>query len=1044
MRHPHVYTIPPGAPFLDTLVGAVLDGRLIEGFRADEPFALADLTIYLPTRRAARAIRERFLARLGRPLLLPRIHTLGDIDEDEGAALDLDAPELPAAASAMERKLVLAQLVLSWSGALVRAAAGFPDEELVVPSSPADAARLATRLGVLMDQVGAGREAWDGLFAAQPADLARYWDITLEFLKIATEFWPAHLAERGLIDPGTRRDLAIRAEAERLATHGSPAPVIAAGSTGSVPATAALLAAIARLDNGAVVLPGLDLTLDAEAWAEIGPSDREPAGAGHPQYGLKLLLQGLGVRREDVEPLVASPGELAIRERFVSEAMRPAGTTERWASDPVLSAEEKAASLARVVPIEAANEREEALSIAVLLRLAVETPGTVVALVTPERGLARRVAVELKRWGIEVDDSAGRPLGRTPPGVLARLVAETALGGAPAETLLALAKHPLAAFGLASDAARHAARALERAVLRGPRLKPGTAALIHALEGAREERFRKRAEGEYPSRTDASRDLTSSDWAEAGKLAQRIGRALELLERLADSNRTARLADLVAAHAEAIEAVARDDSGLCKKLYADEAGEALAALFEELAANAHHFAGALAPRDYPGLFAALIESAAVRRRGGADPRVHIWGTLEARLQSVDTIVLGGLNEGTWPGQTRSDPLLSRPMRQALSLEPPERRIGLAAHDFSQAFGHAQVWLTRAARQDGEPKVASRWLQRLRAHAGKDLAKAMAARGESILRLARTLDTPERLDPPKRPQPSPPVALRPRKISATRIETLIRDPYAIYAREVLRLRPFESIARQPDAAERGTLIHDILETFIRERPVGPFDAGAVDRLIAIGREEFARHEDFPEVHALWWPRFERIARWLVGIEATRPHVAHRHVENYGEIAITPAFTLSARADRLDRLADGSLAIIDYKTGSPPAMNKVLALSPQLPLQGLIARRGGFRGVEPAEPSALAYYKLSGRGEGGEEHDRSFRPARSGKPEVTLAQALAQAETRLNALVAAFADPDAQYVSRKIPESGRVYVGDYDHLARVAEWVASDEEVDIDAP
>src|SRR5688500_6261373 len=329
MRAPNVFTVPPGAPFLDMLVGGLLDGRLVEGYSPRDPFALADLTLYLPTRRAARAIRERFLARLDRPVLLPKIRTLGDIDEDEGFD-DLDAPELPAAVPAMERQLVLTKLVLSWSGALVRAAAELEDEELVVPASPADAARLAASLGRLIDQVGTGREAWAGLFMHLPADLARYWQITLEFLRIATEFWPAHLDEHGLIDPGVRRDRLIRAEAERLARHGSPAPVIAAGSTGSVPATAALLAAIARLPNGAVVLPGLDQGLDSDGFDAVGPSEREPAGAGHPQYGLKRFLEGLGVRREDVEPLGEAAPPLRTRSRFVSEAMRPARTPERW------------------------------------------------------------------------------------------------------------------------------------------------------------------------------------------------------------------------------------------------------------------------------------------------------------------------------------------------------------------------------------------------------------------------------------------------------------------------------------------------------------------------------------------------------------------------------------------------------------------------------------------------------------------------------------------------------------------------------------------
>jgi ATP-dependent helicase/nuclease subunit B len=412
---PKVFTIPSGAPFLRTLVVALFDGRLVEGFPFSEPLSLLDTTIYLPTRRAARAIREHFLTHLKQPVLLPKIRTLGDIDEEEIGIADAASLAVPAAVPPLERQLVLTKLVLGWSGALARSLADLPDEELIVPASAADAARLASSLAELMDQVGTDPAAWRGLFKGTPADLARYWDITLEFLKIATEMWPAYLAEHGLIDPGARRDLLLRREAERLLAHGSAAPVIAAGSTGSVLATAQLLAAIARLPNGAVVLPGLDRELDEESWAEVGPSERDPAGAGHPQHGLKLLLESLGITRGDVQNLGELTQQIRTRSRFVSESLRPASTTERWRERPALTADEKAGATGEVGIIEAANEREEALAVAAILRGTAERPGDMAALVTPDRGLARRVAVELKRWGILVDDSGGRPLTRTPP-----------------------------------------------------------------------------------------------------------------------------------------------------------------------------------------------------------------------------------------------------------------------------------------------------------------------------------------------------------------------------------------------------------------------------------------------------------------------------------------------------------------------------------------------------------------------------------------------------------------------------------------------------
>jgi ATP-dependent helicase/nuclease subunit B len=789
-----------------------------------------------------------------------------------------------------------------------------------------------------------------------------------------------------------------------------------------------------------VVLPGLDQGLDDDAWQTVGGV--EPSAAGHPQYGLKLLLESFGVRRDAVASLGTAPLALESRDRFVSEAMRPAETTERWVGAAALPQEAKRAAVGRIGIVEAANEREEALAVAVLLREAAETKDAVAALVTSDRALARRVAVELRRWGIDVDDSAGRPLGRTPPGIFARLVAETALSGTEAETLLALLKHPLAAFGGDPDDAHDAARSLERAALRGPRLKPGLAALRHALALRRATKFGTAEDGDSVDRTYAAKFLTKHEWQAADDLAACVGIALVPLEVLAAGDGAVALETLVAAHLEALQAAA-GDAKRRTALFADEAGEALALAFEELQASA--VAGPrILPQEYPALFAALIERIAVRRRGGVDPRIHIWGALEARLQSVDRVVLGGLNEGTWPAQTRLDPLLSRPMRTALSLEPPERRIGLAAHDFSQALGHAEVWLTRADREDGEPKVASRWLQRLAAHAGSDLAEEMRKRGRRYLAYARRLDRPAKVDPPRRPAPSPPVALRPKRLSATRIETLIRDPYAIYAQYVLDLRPFEPLAKLPDARERGTLVHDILERFIAERPQGPFDAAALARLLEIGREAFDANADFPEIVALWWPRFEKIARWLVATEASRGDVAERNVEATGEMVLTPDFKLTARADRIDRLVDGTLSIIDYKTGTPPSIDEVLSLSPQLPLEALIALKGGFAGIEAAPPSRLEYFQLSGRGEGGVVWDRSGREARRGKDAVSLPQALAAAGERLQALVATFAEEHAKYLSRKIPKRGRVFVGDYDHLARVAEWTTTEEEDDQGIP
>jgi ATP-dependent helicase/nuclease subunit B len=406
------------------------------------------------------------------------------------------------------------------------------------------------------------------------------------------------------------------------------------------------------------------------------------------------------------------------------------------------------------------------------------------------------------------------------------------------------------------------------------------------------------------------------------------------------------------------------------------------------------------------------------------------------LQSVDVVVLGGLNEGVWPGQTRLDPLLSRPMRAALELDPPERRIGLSAHDFAQALGQPVVWITRADRQDNEPHVASRWLQRLTAYAGEEAAKAMRNRGAEKLALARLLDAPRRFDVPARPSPVPPLERRPAKLSVTRIETLIRDPYAVYASSDPGPQPFDAVATLPGAIDRGNLIHAILEEFIGERPSGPYDKAAEGRLMEIGRAHFDRYAEFPEIETLWWPRFRRIAKWFIATEAAAEDVSERLIERTGSIFPLPGFELSARADRLDRLSDGRIRIIDYKTGNPPGAEEVLTLAPQLPLEALIVREGGFAELGRADVARLDYYHISGRGEGGLVCPRGEREAKGGRAAQSLAATIAITETRLKELIGYYQQPDAQYLSQKIPKNSR-YRGDYDHLARADEWSLAED-------
>ena len=996
---PAVFTIPAGQPFVDALAAGLLRRH------AGSPERLAAATVLLPTRRACRSLQAAFLrASAGAPLLLPRLLPLGDLDPEEllfetpflGAGEG--AAALPPAISAVQRQLLLASCILEHKRADVAESGGSEMSE-------DQAIRLAAELARLIDQVETEGLDFAALEKLVPEDYAEHWQITLQFLRIVTEVWPRILADLGGVGPAERRRRLAELQAAAWCRRPPQEPVIAAGSTGSIPATAELLRTVAGLPQGAIVLPGLDLESDVETWNEIR---RDP---GHPQYGMAQLLDRIGIDRAAVRGWEASnvPQVDPARARFANLALRPAGATARWRE---AKTDDFDRALAGVRRIDCADPGEEALVIALLLRRQVERPGSTAALITPDRDLARRVATNLQRWQIEVDDSAGRSLAITPPGVFLRLTAEMAAERFAPVPLLAALKHPLAAGGQSPAGFRRRVRALERAVLRGARPASGLEGLRRALAESR----------------DAE---TLSPWFD--DLAQRLAPLAAALDRKTLGRGAARLGELVDAHVAVAEALAAsDEESGAARLWAGEAGEAAAAFIAELRA-ASQAAPVSHGLHYPAALEALMAGRAVRPRYGLHPRVAILGPLEARLQHADLLVLGGLNEGTWPAQVDPGPWLSRPMQSGFGLPLPERRIGLAAHDFFEGFCAPQVYLTRAARVEGTPSVPARWLRRIDAlRAGLDL-KADLHREEAQLKAwAEALDRPSEPRPVSAPLPCPPVTARPRELSVTRIETWMGDPYALYAREILCLRPLDPLDADPGAAERGTLVHAALERFLKAHP-GDLPPDALDRLMEIGGEVFHPIRAKPGAFAFWWPRFQRVARWFVAEEAARrAQVTGNFVEIIGGIEFdAPAgpFTLTAKADRIDRRADGLLEIIDYKTGAPPNKQRVNSgFAPQLPLEAAIATAGGFAGLTPAPVGSLTFWRLSGGTPPGE-----ILAASDADPEVLAAEAL----EGLKRLVAEFDDPATPYACRPRAEMAPRF-SDYDHLSRLAEWAVREDE------
>ncbi len=1053
-HQPRVLTIPAGLPFLKLLAARLIDGTLAPGYRYDtaDPLSLSKVTILVPTRRAARVLRSEFVDLLGgRAAILPIIRPLGETEED-GAFFEADAPtllDLAPPVSGTVMLLELARLILAWRNqlpAIVRSI--HADTPLVAPASPADAVWLARALGELIDAVETEGRDWADLVKLDVRDFASWWQLTVEFLKIATAFWPARLEELMRSSPARHRDAMLKAEAQRIAGLKDGAPIIVAGSTGSIPAAADLIAAIAGRRDGVVVLPGLDTTMPPEDWLKVGLEPEpgrpaEPASRGHPQYGLFRLLKHLKIDRSEVEPLGTADNVLADRAEILSRALAPAASTDGWQAWRAGFGDERLhRAFAEVTLIEAANEREEATAIAIALRLALEEPGvnggeSRVALITPDRALARRVTAELARFGIIADDSAGTPFSATQQGILTQLLLEATLRPGDPVPLVSVLKHPLARFGLSVDAYRTAADALEVIALRGGVQMVDLSTLPQLVE----QRLAEHAVDRHPPQWRLSLQPEAIEGAR--DLAERIARAVEplvsVLVRIADGRvLTDKLAlsDWAARTGRVLEAVCADERADLSALWSDEAGETLASQLGEILA-----ADGKIEADGPqwiDIFGALTASEAVKPRAMRHPRVFVFGTLEARLQSVDMLVIGGLNEGSWPGQTTNNPFLSRMMKAEIGLEPPERRIGQLAHDFEMASGTRHLVYSRALRQGSAPTVASRWLQRLMALGGREFESRLKKRGDRLRHFAALLDQGENQAPAQRPAPKPPAELQPSQFSFSEVGPFRRDPYALYARRILKLDPVDGFNQDPGAAERGTLYHRIIERFVAEGH-DPADPRAFEAMMGIVDTLFDAERLPVHIDIVWRQRFASVGRAFIAWERERrPEIRKTLTEARGRIELPNGITLTGVADRIDLKGADHADIIDYKTGLSPSVAQARSLlDPQLALEAAALRAGAFRDAGHLTPENLLYVRLkpadallvdqvnnelNGRGD-------------NKKSATDLAD---QSIEELGRFVEALRSGERGYVSRLIPAQQNDFGGEYDHLARVAEWSTAESE------
>ena len=993
MSEKRVYTIASDAPFLEILAKAVLRGfPYAEGHQHP---SLAAWTILVPTRRAARELQERLLIESGKPaLVLPQIRPIGDLDED---VLEAQRPYvgLPDAISDIGREFSLMVLLDDWvrENPQLRLA-----QEL--GRAPQQIQSLAASLAELIDIMETEEVSFDRLPDAYQIDLAVHREAILSLFDLVSKKLPALLMNENLMGARERRSRLIRLEAKRLTENPPIGPIIAAGSTGTIPATRELLKTISTLENGAVILPALDEEMDAKSWEAVSPQ--------HPQFAIKQLIEAIGVGRENIITLGMASGDRAW---LASEIMRPSEVSDDWQQALACQGGRIKRALDNVWLAEARDKNDEASIIALMMRQALENSVGDTALVTPDRDLARRVKANLLRWNIGVDDSAGEPLSRFGAASLLVLLMDAAEENFSASALQSLFSHPLATFGFERAGFAAAARHIEVTLFR-------SLPMIHGLEGLLPsfDLALKGSKGDsHPHPIVAH--LKEDDWHE---MRECLARVVEFLAPLSPGSLTS-----FGEHLDRLVSVAEKISG--DGFWDGPEAEELETLVESLRQESPR----LPVCDFGRASATIrrhLRRIPVREIRNVGTRLSILGLLEARLVHPQTVVLGGLNEGTWPRLPDPGPWLNRPMRDVFGMQQPELRIGQEAHDFVQAFGAPQVFLTWARRDGMDPAIPSRWILRL-----QTILKAAGHKPHDIpsrpwQAWAVLLDQADNVRPTPhgKPQPRPPVDARPKRISVSRVETLIRDPYAIYADAVLKLSPLPNIAAAPDAALRGTLFHKAIGDFFTLYPKA-LPGDAAEKFIALGEAIFRPFRNDPEIMGFWWARFQRLARWIVENEtALRSAVAEVIAEVKGSLVLKIGetdFTLSARADRIDIFSDGRARIVDFKTGAIPSVKKVEeGFSPQLTLEAAMLELGAFEHVGKHETSDLTYIRITGGIPPGELKSVDLAPMAVAHEHLA----------RLKGLLEKYQNANLAYLPRYAIENVEA-VCDYDHLSRYREWI-----------
>jgi ATP-dependent helicase/nuclease subunit B len=953
---PNVFTIPPELPFALTLAQSLLDEY------GDDFVALSQVRILLPNRRSCRAVANAFLAaQNGKPILLPCLFPIGDVNEDELSLMDVfDTPDrdIPAAIAPLERQMILGRLI--------------QQQRPTLP--PAQVYTLSAQLGALIDDVHTEGLDWNQLGDLVPADLAQHWQITIEFLSILFENWPHILAERGLIDPADRRNRVLAHYADMLRRETTGTRIIAAGSTGSIPATRDLLRTIAYLPHGQIILSGLDTHMPQTAWDTVPET--------HAQFYLKTLLDHIGISRPQVQLWPAYATDNTSRSQFLQRCV----TTH---TDDTRSVAPQA--IDRLDIIEATQPQQEAKVVALKIREALKQPDTTILVVTPDRTLGQRITAELGRWDVRVNDAAGTLFLQTQLGLWLQATATLFMPNAQAVALLSMLHHPLAGLGYAAKDYVRNVRWFERYVLRGPRWQGSLTDLVTVTQTR-------------------IANIAAEHQAPLLDLAQRIVQPLQ--ERTRQPQHT--LLEWLDAHLQLAQQLAATDTASGEtRVWQTDVGEDLAIALQDLRVHADLNPTLMHAEHYVDFITKYLRMHTYRPRYPLHPRINILGPIEARLQAADLVILCGLNESVWPRETPHDPFMSQPMREAFGLSPFARRIGQAALDFYLLAHSRRVVLTYSAMRDGTQVAPARWLQQMQVVAQQQ--DITLPNGRDWIALSEQMDAPPLITPQDRPRFAPPLVARPRQASISDLDVWRRDPYAFYAKKILRLYALDNPEEDAAARDWGTVVHDLLDEAMRQPT---FNITAWQTKSRQKLDSLALPVD---LWVQWQQRLQDIGYWLNQNTLTEGRTYSEINGTYKFDSLN--FTVTGRGDLLD-VVGNDIIISDYKTGGAArSKNELLSgYAPQLPFLGLMAEQGGFGGITPKNVTQLRYIGITGK---------AAEPVTVRSYDSDVKTMLSRNQTHYARLIQHFDMAGSAYIAQPHPGHTNRH-NDYAHLERVQEW------------